>query len=107
MPEHTPGPWTVGKGALADCVMAGDPPQVIAETWYAARKGSEIRANARLIAAAPDLLVACEAGLKALEAIVTGLQESGKSGWEGSLSWEQNEMAAMRAAIAKARGDAP
>jgi hypothetical protein len=53
---HTPGPWTVGFGAT-DCrwpqVESGD--GVIARTY-----GSRDEENARLLAAAPDLLAACK-----------------------------------------------
>jgi hypothetical protein len=62
MSRHTPGPWHVredyyvgrpGKLSLAE-VKCGDVP---------AEDVEQHRANARLIAAAPDLLAACESFL--------------------------------------------
>lgn len=89
---HTPGPWHVSRSSryvryrlpgsdtgynLADCDM-GAPP-------------TEMFANARLIAAAPELLAACEAA----EANLSPLYCS-----------EHLVMKLLRAAIAKATGDA-
>lgn len=72
---HTPGPWFHCHGPYAD-VRAGDDiwsGQKIANTMFAELKGNgplareryerrlaECRANARLIAAAPDMLAALE-----------------------------------------------
>lgn len=71
MNKHTPGPWVVGKAARNPYP---DPP---GDKWSIAAYGcwiagvypfvrgcqddSEAKANARLIAAAPDLLEACRA----------------------------------------------
>jgi hypothetical protein len=90
--KHTPGPWRIGdagmtvfgpkvEGKLADIVAQLFRPKTTAE--------SQIRkANARLIAAAPDLLEACRAGLSVCEA------ES--ANWQAEI---------IRAAIAKATGE--
>ena len=70
--KHTPGPWTIenhtiqdglggikysniykGKNVIAKCI-----------NWSPRHE-----ANARLIAAAPDLLEACESGLKEIESL--------------------------------------
>jgi hypothetical protein len=68
MPEHTPGPWTVGKQNIANVdgwklnrfPISGNG-QAIASVW-AGRPGripfGNEEANAHLIAAAPDLLTA-------------------------------------------------
>ena len=81
---HTPGPWTIsgwairmsGGHKLANFDMMPD------------------KANARLIAAAPELLEACEATLDALTELI---------GADYDLTGEQ---AKLRAAIAKAKGEA-
>jgi hypothetical protein len=62
--KHTPTPWQMEKGELSSA-------------WFIHNSGSEVclvpkntmyqEANARLIAAAPDLLAACEKAVKNLE----------------------------------------
>jgi len=51
---HTPGPWRVERGAIVN--EAGD---VLASVPYTLGDDSD-RANARIMAAAPELLAACE-----------------------------------------------
>ena len=56
--QYTPGPWTVENDGMTvsmggQCVIVGPAPD--------GSRIDEERANARLIAAAPDLLVACKA----------------------------------------------
>lgn len=95
--QHTPGPWVVSLcGAFFTDVRAGDAAigRRIAGTWVqnqprtregALRTARENEANAHLIAAAPDLLAVAEAVL-----------------------WEDDGLqcaAALRAAIAKAKGE--
>ena len=63
---HTPGPWVVGWGWDVDEWCAGVGLGIVAVTQggicdMMRRKDGAHRANARLIAAAPDLLAACEA----------------------------------------------
>lgn len=64
MSKHTPGPWKVdamGNVWSADtkvCEMSEHP--VMASGCYREKTDDEHRANARLIAAAPDLLAALE-----------------------------------------------
>ena len=101
MDKHTPGPWYV-VGLPWDnggCVVANaDDPhcgELICTTddraWYDHTDEDEERwrADARLIAAAPDLLAACEAALLWLEA------------------WSEGDESAeiLRSAIAKAKGE--
>jgi len=58
---HTPGPWKYVE-SLFHWIRAGDnTPIAIMKT-----PGPNVVANAALIAAAPELLEACEAGIKAL-----------------------------------------
>ena len=94
--KHTPGPWTMHPsphgaevrslakiawcGAAARYGKSGD--QII--------DAAEARANAHLIAAAPDLLAACEALVRS-----------------GSFYDLDAKMFAARAAIAKAKGEKP
>lgn len=66
MSRHTPGPWVRGQGRNAPQIIEGDgrvAPKIIAEIYYYRMTNTERDANARLVAAAPDLLAACEAVL--------------------------------------------
>jgi hypothetical protein len=113
MSKHTPGPWKV--------IQAGDPfnvPRIIAERGgvavvcvnrYMGEKGpsAEESANARLIAAAPDLLAALKIAYFELNAIhardgVPYTSDGWKSGVDQAYFSSVVEQA--RAAIAKAEG---
>lgn len=62
--EHTPGPW---KSVIHEGVGGCDYIQILAGSWdiahnkHSARDWEEEKANARLIAAAAELLAACKA----------------------------------------------
>ena len=97
MNKHTPGPWkpyfdeTYGvlgpdKGRVAICMNLKG-----AHGLAGRRHGDEVAANARLIAAAPDLL-------EALNAMLThmGMDED---------DWNKVTFNQARAAIAKATGE--
>jgi hypothetical protein len=96
MSKHTPGPWkTVARNyPIADTgdydgcweVLTGDPKKPIVQIWG---DSDEDEANARLIAAAPDLLEA-----------LRRLLDSG----DVRDAAEKGALAAARAAIAKAEG---
>lgn len=60
--HHTPGPWTANTAPLAPIITAG--PKAIARSYQVGDDGA---ANARLIAAAPDLLAALQALLFAAD----------------------------------------
>jgi len=63
MSKHTLGPWKITKGASNELIEQQDGPLIC----FAASNNPDTRANARLIAAAPDLL-------EALLAITSGPQ---------------------------------
>ena len=86
MSKYTPGPWhTAGEQG----VQIRSAKDQIAKVWT--MRGNEWKANARLIAAAPDLL-------EALKEIVDAADGAG---------WEQLDPSfkKARAAIAKATGE--
>ena len=56
--QHTPGPWIVG--VTVDRAYGEWPVFRLRDMNDADPDGAEVQANARLIAAAPDLLAACE-----------------------------------------------
>ena len=89
MSKHTPGPWVIkeidrNEGVRISCGLVGCGCRV-----YGMPEGE---ANARLIAAAPDLLAALESVLT-----IGGIDQS--PGTNGRVVLHQ-----VRAAIAKARG---
>ncbi len=116
-PRYSPGPWTVVAGlaaAMPESPLGDKDPcltveaadelvDVVAEVWwrmgYDDRKG-RAEANARLIAAAPDLVEALEAAGEHLEACVP------TDGWGLRNVHEDNEradiLARVRAALTKA-----
>jgi hypothetical protein len=59
--KHTPGPWRVSEGMTPDTLLVRDDEHGIAQVWAAYRPDGPLEvgtkeANARLIAAAPELL---------------------------------------------------
>lgn len=103
MTKHTPGPWVVHEGDEIDIRSANPADLAQAPIYYCIAENigghvhgenfddySEVEANARLIAAAPELL-------EALESFPGFL-----CGTESGDAWIDQ----MRAAIAKARGEA-
>jgi len=112
--SHTPGPWQQGKakdrlydrilvpgkeGMYTDiiCYVNGLLPNIDEDEYLAYHPGAAPQAgfaNARLIAAAPDLLEACEKALNLISN--TGFNAHHK--WDGFESM-------LRAAIAKAKGE--
>lgn len=103
--SHTPGPWEVHTniGRKSEMgVIADAAPFVICVISNAKQWPIEADANARLIAAAPELLAACEA----LER--WSRDRDGGAYLEG-LKWTkdiQDAVCDARAAIAKAKGGA-
>lgn len=95
---HTPGPWEVVPYGDGDSLVIHD----ARGDWrvcFMATPGESgdmrgIRANARLIASAPDLLAACQRAHRVIKAM-TGNQQATKG----------NVIGELEAAIARATGD--
>ena len=83
---HTPGPWTI-SGASTIKTLGGN------KTYIASIAKNDRPANARLIAAAPDLLEALKA-----------LQRQALQGNARGDEWMDEALELTRAAIAKAEG---
>ena len=88
--EFTPGPWSVKPDSIVSRPfrVEGDG-WTVASVHYESHRDGDTEANAHLIAAAPDLLAACE---EALHFMLT------------RLGVPQREVEIVRAAIAKAQG---
>lgn len=96
MTKHSPGPWQLSYLLLRPDEVAGVRDAngwFIADCTTTARSIDEIAANCRLIAAAPDLLAACEAELEVYD------------GMDMATLMPKTiaRIEALRAAIAKAR----
>jgi len=96
--QHTPGPWSVNsKAALID---PPDGESICLMRWPTnVRSEEETKANARLIAAAPELL-------EALTGILAEYEDR-KSQWGDEYLWDKHEdkeaIESARAAINKAK----
>ena len=93
MSEHTPGPWAsvpcqADHGATT--VIQGVASNILARV----PAGPRAVANAQLIAAAPELLAACERVLLSIE-----------WGYTVDRMTEEEQASTLRAALAKARGE--
>lgn len=99
MTNHTPGPWyCIPTSYHAHDYRLIKPDKTPLPYQAEANDHSEARANARLIAAAPDLLAA----LSELSCIVQGLLD----GDDCRHSIDSFTLQPARAAIAKAKGEA-
>ena len=97
MSAHTKGPWVIsGGGSLHLSVLSQDDEQTIADVWFIRRDPEEGNANARLIAAAPELLEALRLML------ARHIDVDGTDG-----RWETEAKDAAYAAIRKATGEQP
>lgn len=94
--QHTPGPWTVGRINHVDGEIVDSAGGAICFRTYGS--DGEAKANANLIAAAPDLLAACRDADEALCG-ATWVKGADKRG----LKYASEK---IRAAIAKATGAA-
>jgi hypothetical protein len=99
--KHTPGPWKAEPDEADEICILQDSTGLI--VTYAFPNGKEREANARLIAAAPELLEALQDLLDEAEAshgIAMAVQGYPRLPWP-------DEFVAARAAIVKATGDKP
>jgi len=95
----TPGPWQVGRATPPPCLSITGPDDTIVASLYSGM------ANARLIAAARELLAACEA-------VLADLHYDGADGFWRAGPWADpstedgkgGTVEMLRAAVARARG---
>lgn len=112
MSGHTPGPWSIQQSPQRhdgefDFAVSAHGARILAECFgRAADKVGTIlpaNANARLIAASPELLEA----LKGLVQINEQHNEAVGKIIKKPLTWKDSYLDAARSAIAKAEGGAP
>ena len=111
MNMHTPGPWYLVRNGAGNivCAEAATLLDINSGAWcldIVARtdwgRGREDEANARLIAAAPDLLMALQALVERYINVVDA-PSGAQGGWDANT---EEEIIAARVAIAKAVVDA-
>lgn len=114
MSKHTPGPWSVHQltgsafgdvGIRAEGKVVAGYVALMNTRWPHAGQQEEQRANAKLIAAAPELLTALDE-LLAAELTQMPAYEAGKAAQD---AWADRRAAARnnaRVAITKATGEA-
>lgn len=120
MSKHTPGPWSACHEGACECGFIWDASEevhvasvhdvtALGQSWYGsdiAVTAEEREANARLISAAPDLLVALVWAQKQLRMLVTDDDGDGAfiRGGGIELAGFGAGMSVIKAAIAKAGG---
>lgn len=101
MTEHTPGPWRVGAAGPNGCLTVGTErglmTAMVAHSINSPNQEKQARADASLIAAAPDLLAAAEGVLPWL----AGINTKGDPAMVDALTDVYMQLAA---AIKKAKG---
>ncbi len=107
--RFTPGPWRLDAEEVAT-VLGPDGFMTADCLILSVRKGAptdkRCRANAHLIAAAPDLYAAVKAAVEAYDEMVASLGDDDTSEpAPGSL--DSPDITLARAALAKARGETP
>ena len=96
--KHTPGPWHVYEAAPEGCrEIRGSARKVALAVTVGLADDAKDAANARLIAAAPELLAA-------LADCIDVLTEPGMMDVDEWKTWKKRAESAGRAAIAKAEG---
>ena len=110
MAEHTPAPWNCESRTEAGRVIATDDGKSFVAVWDKSLDGTDfpVDANARLIAAAPDLLAALEGTLQVLDKRLEQAQQNAHYPSEfkpenSPSPSEAKKREAARAALAKAR----
>ena len=102
MSDHTPGPWVVkGSKVWEEKHFYKARRGIVAEPSISWRDSAEFEANARLIAAAPDLLAALKEWDRLSLVIDSAVRRADPTYADDVLG----RIRAGRAAIAKARGE--
>lgn len=102
MSDYTKGPWSVDSEDSGDAIVTSESRPFVATVHFGAIPGMT-EANARLIAAAPELL-------EVLQLLASPSMSSVRGNGESSIGWQAGELSAdqrlavARAAIAKATG---
>ena len=101
--KHTPGPWSVASYEAGKVVIEAHDGSDVAELIWCDKPGivEMCKADAALIAAAPDLLAACKEAIAELTNA-----RGGYPSWNATPGRVQCALNLLRAAIARAEGGA-
>ena len=104
----TPGPWRVNTwpGVVNPCVVDAQN-NAVASIVGRHRDIAVKLANARLIAAAPELLAACEVYVSETDYLIATDMHDNYTDRARARNRQAKAVVAMRDAIAKARGEVP
>ncbi|QPQ55567.1 hypothetical protein IC614_02905 [Allosphingosinicella flava] len=108
--QFTPGPWPVKRSGdgkryiVGDGLVEGPHGYEVAEVYSDDCDPDEAKANAHLIASAPELVDACEDSLKTLTAETIGTIHMDDPDWYLAVD---RAVSKLRAALSKARGETP
>lgn len=108
--KFTPGPWAVRYDYVVQAPSFDDGRLVpVAQPYGVNSDGTDLFANARLIAAAPELYEALDQLLTDMLIAQGNMRDAAKHDprWEGCAEAIQPRVDAARAALAKARGEKP
>lgn len=111
--QHTPGPWIIHKSKFTFAIQSSTEPHAGLICHVYAKgdpsadevgfsRPEEAQANAKLIAAAPDLLAALHLALESLERVAPPVRPEIPSYMQAS--WCSLSLDAIREALAKAEG---
>ncbi|MCP1271259.1 hypothetical protein [Acetobacter cerevisiae] len=104
-PKFTPGPWVTYKDLPTDVVVSKNGDCSLATLDCGCGGKETMRANANLIAAAPDLYEAIVSLIDSAEYLLDFAKEQCE--FMGDVDEEQGFINKGRAALAKARGETP
>jgi hypothetical protein len=104
MSKHTPGPWKIDVGARTKTArgISAQTRNIVNFNGLSAPSSTQTAANARLIAAAPDLLEALRSFAAAAYPVAEAINKRGHNWSEAYLD---QVLDTARAAIAKATGE--
>jgi hypothetical protein len=106
--KPTPGPWVIDWNVSRLDVFSSDAATLVATLRRSTLSDGIDKtaiSNARLIAAAPDLLDACKEALNILESLQGGCTDSDDGTVEAITVWSPEVIEALIKVIAKATGE--
>jgi len=105
--KHTPGPWTARRMHTGGFDILDERGRDVVTVYGGGVETESREANARLIAAAPDLLEACQEFLPILERQLASVNPGGIADGSVAVQTATARIERLRASITRATGDRP
>ena len=107
MTKHTPGPWRVIEHSTGMLCVVGDNDKSLCSVGYNRTEGRDDIANARLIAAAPEMLAALQFAEPYIDEWIDMFDPSDEADQDVRKARDEcrRGLEQLRAAIAKATGE--